>query len=634
VSGEARVHVVTLLPERDPDRARALEASVRAVHASWPVLAVPADGLGLEPAELTRRRAIYDAEELCASLKPLALRRALAEGADVAVYLAPGARLAEPLDPLVRAARDAGVGLVPRDTVAADPEGALREGAFDARVLAVAPAGAAFLDWWAERLARHCLRSPEEGLWLDQRWLGAALPFFGVAVTRPLAVSFPAPGAVTAAELPPELRASYRVALLQAEAESAPEPPNPLVDGPGAFADWSARAAAPPAAGRPAPVETLERGVNLVARVGADAPVDELAGAVEEALRGLGIPTASIGLRLDGGTGRLEGLDPRLAPYDTTLVCLNPVDLVRFAYHVDAEFFDRRRSVGLWLAEDTPAPDLAAALGFLDEVWLPSEAAARGLRARTALPVSAFPVPVAPPAPSARRDGRLPDRPFVLSVCDLGDVFQPGGLERANPLGLVEAFEGAFGEDEGPVLVVRLVDGERNRHARERVRLASRRRDVVVLDGPLGGADRRALVARSACYATLYRAADFELGAAEALAAGRPLVATGTETLQALAGEGGAYFVPAEPAQLPPELETYWSLPTWQCPDPAEAARLLRRVFERPEEAEAVAARGRASLAAASSPARLAAFLEERLAREEASGGGWLRGLLRRGERR
>jgi glycosyltransferase involved in cell wall biosynthesis len=401
--------------------------------------------------------------------------------------------------------------------------------------------------------------------------------------------------------------------LLTAEADGRPWPPNPLGEGAEAFQSWLG-GAPPTAADRPAPVATLERGVNLVARCGEGAPLDELADALARALAELGVPVAAIGLRLDGTRARLEGVDPRLAPYDTSLVCLNPVDLVRFAFQVDAEFFARRRSIGLWLAEETPAPDLAAALGFLDELWVPSETAARGLRARAPIPVRALPLPVETGATAAgRAELGLPEGPLVLTVCDLGDVFATGALERANPLGLVDAFERAFPEGEGPVLAVRLVDGGRNRYARERVRLASGRRDVLVLDGPLSGPERRALVRTCDCYASLHRAADFELACAEALAAGKPVVATATETLRALAGGNGALFAPAGPAPVPEGQAAYWTLPEWDEPDVASAAGLLRRAFERPDEARRAGEHGRAAVDADGSHERLATFLAAQL---------------------
>lgn len=522
-------------------------------------------GLGIDERELRRLAASYDEDELCAALKPWALRAALDSGAPVAVYLDARLRVDGPLDALLDAADERSIAMVPRAQVADDPLGALEEGVFDTQVLAVSAGGRAFLDWLAARTARHCFRRPDEGLWLDQRWLGEALAFFDVAIVHGLPV-----------------QAEHRPALPTAASSELPEPPPAAVDR------------------GPPPIETLVPGVNLVRRVGREDPLDELAGAIGRSLAGLGVPVATIGFRADAGA--FEGVHPRLAPHDTTVACLNPLDLLGFAFHVDAEFFERRRSIGVWLAEGTPAPDLGAALAFLDEVWVPSAPAARGLAGRTSLPVAALPPPIATDVGAAPA---LPDGRVVLTICDLGDVFATGALERANPLGLIEAFERAFSPGEGPTLVVWLVDGGRNRHARERVRLASERADVVVLDGPLAPAERRALVAACDCYASLHRAVDFDVAVAEALAAGCPVVATATD---------GALLVPAVPEPVPAEFGAYWTEPMWSEPDLEEAARLLRSFWDAPDGARAFGECGRAAVDAAGSGARLGEFLRAQLA--------------------
>lgn len=560
--------MVTIVPRCRLDDARALETAIAAVHPAWRVTTFTTDDpaeLGIDERELARMAGSYDEDELCAALKPWALRSALDGGAPVAVYLDSRLRVDGPLDELVAAADARAVAMVPRPQLEGDPLGALEEGVFDAQVLAVSTGGRGFLDWLASRTARHCFRRPEEGLWLDQRWLGVGLAFFDAAIVSGLPV-----------------QAEHRRALPSAMRTEIGEPQPAAVD-PG-----------------PPPIETLVPGVNLVRRIGREEPLDELAGSIGRSLGELGLPVATIGF--DAETGGFEGVHPRLAPHDTTLVCLNPLDLLGFAFHVDAEFFERRRSIGVWLAERTPAPDPGAALAFLDEVWVPSAAAARGLAGRTSLPVAALPPPIAADVVVAPA---LPDDRVVLTICDLGDVFATGALERANPLGLVGAFERAFAPGEGPTLVVWLVDGGRDRYARERVRLASDRPDVVVLDGPLAPAERRALVAACDCYASLHRAADFDVAVAEALAAGRPVIATATD---------GALLVPAGREPVPAELGTYWTEPTWSEPDLEEAARLLRWCWEEPDEARAVGERGRATVDAAGSAARLTDFLRRELA--------------------
>ena len=83
-----------------------------------------------------------------------------------------------------------------------------------------------------------------------------------------------------------------------------------------------------------------------------------------------------------------------------------------------------------------------------------------------------------PPPTIDRAALGIPDGPMFLFCFDLLSV-----MERKNPLGLIDAFTRAFAPGEGPVLVLKTVNGARKVGDMERLRLAAAPRpDVVVLD--------------------------------------------------------------------------------------------------------------------------------------------------------
>jgi hypothetical protein len=491
---------------------------------------------------------------------PARLRAALAEH-EAVVWLAPDRELSGSLDALTSMLDRAPIVLAPACADASDPERELEimtGGVFGSGVLAVRRGAEPFLEWWDERL------SAEPELAPPQRWLNLVPGYFECAILHdPIPIRRRAQPAVTRA---PEPAPTH-------------DPPSP-----------------PPAAPLAAPAE-LAPGVNLVLRAGDD-PLAVLAADIEACLVRLGIPCARTELVYAEGGSRLTGADPRAAPFDTDLVCLNPLDLAAFAFHVDAGFFSLRRSVGVWLLEEAPVPDLSNVTGFVDELWTASAAAAAALATRTGKETHAVPVPV---HPADRRPSG--DTFEVVTVAALGGPFAPGAAERANPIGALRVYAHAFAPDEGATLLVRTSNGARDVPALEELKLATERADVTVVDGPLPADERRRLVARAGCYLSLARSSELDLAALEALAAGTPVVATGTGL-----DVDGFHRVRSMTTPLPEAFRTALSGDEWQEPDLDDAARLLRLARTQPAPAGDGAARDRHSIE------RLEAFLAERLA--------------------
>jgi hypothetical protein len=491
---------------------------------------------------------------------PRVLRRALGE-VGRAIWLAPGRTAGGSLTALVAALDAAPIVLVPAIEEPLDVDGeldVLAGGVYDAGVLAVRRGAEPFLDWWQARL------DAEPDLATPQRWLNLVPGYFDCTVLRdPLPISR-APASLVAE--PPE------PAPVQAEAATPPAPPS-----------------------APAPAE-LAPGVNLVLRA-SDEPLASLARDVEACLCRLGIPYARTELAYGEGGSRLEGADPRAAPFDTDLVCLNPLDLAAFAFHVDAGFFSLRRSIGVWLLEEVPVPDVGRVSGYLDELWT-APAAVSALGARAGTPTRPIPVPVHAGRPSRRAGGFE-----VVTVATLGGPFAPGTAERANAVGALRAYARAFGPEDGATLAVRTSTGAQDVPALEELKLETDRADVSVVDGPLTTAERQALVASASCYLSLARSTELDLPALEALAAGTPVVATGAGL-----EVDGFVRVRSDSAPLPEAFRTAFSGAEWIEPDLDDAARLLRRVRDEPARDEAAD-----SVRRLHSSERLEAFLAERL---------------------
>ena len=150
-------------------------------------------------------------------------------------------------------------------------------------------------------------------------------------------------------------------------------------------------------------------------------------------------------------------------------------------------------------------------------------------------------------------------------------------------LGLIEAFTTAFVPGEGPVLVIKSINAGQRPAEAERLRLrAAAERDVLLMENYLDTTERDALMALCDCYVSLHRSEGLGLTMAEAMAWGKPVIATGySGNLQFMTDEN-SFLVPWVPAVIPAGAEPYPAGGTWADPDLDAAARMMRSVIEDP----------------------------------------------------
>jgi glycosyltransferase involved in cell wall biosynthesis len=299
--------------------------------------------------------------------------------------------------------------------------------------------------------------------------------------------------------------------------------------------------------------------------------------------------------------------------YPANIVCLNAEHLVQFVLDGGRDLLRNRYSAGLWFWETSRFPrQFQHALDYVDEVWVASDFVREAVERETSKPVLTFPLPVLVPDPPAlgRADLGLPEDAFVFLF--VFDFFST--IERKNPLGLIEAFTRAFPEPGRALLYLKSINGSRSPSDLRRVQeAAAGRPDIVLSDGYVDGERLTALTALCDCYVSLHRSEGFGLTIAEAMAFGKPAIATGYSGNLAFMDAESSYLVPFELATLGAAVGPYPAGTEWAEPDLDEAVRLLRHVVEQPDEARERGLRGKAAVEDRQSLERAAAFLGDRL---------------------
>jgi glycosyltransferase involved in cell wall biosynthesis len=355
-------------------------------------------------------------------------------------------------------------------------------------------------------------------------------------------------------------------------------------------------------------------GVNLVGFLEAESGLGEFARRLAGALDAGDIPFAAIPYRRTLGRQDfpLEIPLAEEAPFDVNLISLSADHLTRFAAEVDSAFFSRRYSIGVWFWETNVfSSGNRVAARFLDELWVGSEYVRDAVAPDVDIPVHVVPVPVERPRGPllSRTELGVPDVFTFLFVFD----FWSG--PRKNPTAVVDAFTRAFRPGEGPMLILKSVHGRdwKPRQLEQLLTTAAGRMDVVVRDGYLSAGERDSLLASCDCYISLHRSEGLGLTMAEAMALGKPVIATGYSGNLDFMNEQNSYLVPFELIDVPSDWWAFTPGAVWAEPDVDAAARLMRKVWELPDEAQAVGLRGREQLLRRFAPERTAAFVERRL---------------------
>jgi hypothetical protein len=355
-------------------------------------------------------------------------------------------------------------------------------------------------------------------------------------------------------------------------------------------------------------------GVNVAGYVRAESGVGEVSRLLTAALDAAGVPTTIVPFDKTSSRQQSDVLNDRAGDttHQTNIICVNADAFGGFAEHVGDEFFEGRRNIGVWQWEVDAFPEwMSASADRLDEIWVSSEHTARAVRERTTKPVFVLPPPIVPPVATrtARTALGLPDGFLFLFCFDFDSVF-----ERKNPRAVVDAFTRAFPAGAGPRLVIKTVRGDAHPEQLEALRhAAGPRADVQVMDGYLAGGDHAALVAACDAYVSLHRAEGFGLTLAEAMALGKPVIATAYSGNLEFMDEVNSWLVPYELVPIPAGCDPYPIDGRWASPDVDAAAEMMRAIVDTPEVARERAERAAGDIARLHAPLARAPFILERL---------------------
>ncbi len=343
--------------------------------------------------------------------------------------------------------------------------------------------------------------------------------------------------------------------------------------------------------------------VELAGYLNSAVGVGEAARRYVAALRSVGIEVLERDVPLpDRDSAGVEpsiGTSPKPDSISFNLFCLNPEQMVPYLEGPDRPPRAGRHTIGIWSWEVDVLPSgwREAAAG-LDDIWTYSSFASSLIEREIGAPVQSIPPPVCISSHSSSPPAHLQKGFRVLVMFDYLST-----LQRKNPLGAIEAFKQAFRPEDGAVLIVKSMNGKHRPERQAEITAASGgRSDITLIDQTMSSAERDALIAACDCYLSLHRSEGHGLPLAEAMMAGKAVVATAYGGNTEFMSKGNSFLVDWKPTRVGEGVEHYPPEASWAEPDIGHAARLLRTVRDDPQGTARRVARGRTDVLAKLAP--------------------------------
>lgn len=358
-------------------------------------------------------------------------------------------------------------------------------------------------------------------------------------------------------------------------------------------------------------------GINLAGYLRTESGVGAAARGYVRGLRAAGVPVALHDLsHLSGNRaadGTLTGFDSE-HPYDTNLICADVEPHFAIVSHLGAELFQDRYNIGAWAWELPHFPEKwQDRFAYYDEIWVGSSFIANALA-----PVSPIPVVRVPPVMGSgsggtgeagrRKLGLDPDEFAFLTVFDVHSH-----LTRKNPLAVIDAFRLAFTPSDRARLVLKCVNAHADPVGFGALAARAEGHAITIYDGYWPAHDVRDLMAACDAYVSLHRSEGIGLPIADAMALGKPVIATGWSGNMDFMTISNSFPVQYALAEIEADVGPYRAGQVWAEPAVTHAAALMRQIFERREEARACGEAARCEIEAGYSPASVAGRIERRL---------------------
>jgi glycosyltransferase involved in cell wall biosynthesis len=305
--------------------------------------------------------------------------------------------------------------------------------------------------------------------------------------------------------------------------------------------------------------------------------------------------------------------------YNINIIQINPDNLQAFFLNKGIGFLTGKYNIAFWTWEQSIFPeDYHTFFAYFDEVWVPSTYCQDIISLVSPIPVICIPhiitatkaTGVALPATLQTLLDTNGSRFLFMFFFDFNSQ-----MYRKNTLALVQAFKQAFGSN-SHVAGLLLKTSSSKYHPQDKQALDNAiagDSNILQYEGILEREALTQLLNRCDCYVSLHHSEGFGLTLAEAMALGKPVIATGYSGNMEFMHTGNAYPVAFEMVTLQQQAGPFIQGASWAEPDINMAAGLMLNVQQNPQLASITGHKAANHIATQLSVDAIGAKMQQRL---------------------
>jgi len=270
-------------------------------------------------------------------------------------------------------------------------------------------------------------------------------------------------------------------------------------------------------------------------------------------------------------------------PHPLNLLIFNAYPTKWIYKKLGSKYFKNKYNIAIWFWELSDFPEKwIDRFQYYNEIWVASNFLVNSISKLSPIPVIKIECPVVIDEKkfvANRSKFKLNNEDYAfLFIFDFDSVF-----ERKNPIGLIDAFNQTFDENEKVILVIKAMNGQRYPLENKILVEACKKKNILLLDEQMTKDDIYSLIGSTDCFVSLHRSEGLGLTLAEAMYAKKPVIATSYGGNTDFMNNENSFLVKYELVKLEKNYGHYEKGNVWANPDISNASYLLRHIYENQE---------------------------------------------------